>query len=182
MSRRAIPARRGRAAAESSGAEAQALLARTARQQERVEELELELAQSKVPLAHTSPIPRPHLAHTSPIPRPCTSPPHLPHISPHLPTSTHIYPHLPHISPTSPHISGDDLRDERPALRPLVRRRPDRHPRLHRLPGTPLPARRAYWPLSSAELRPISAELRAPVSILRISTSHSYLTQLHLVL
>ena len=70
MSRRAIPARRGRAAAESSGAEAQALLARTARQQERVEELELELAQSKVPLAHTSPIPRPHLAHTSPTPRP----------------------------------------------------------------------------------------------------------------
>ena len=74
MSRRAIPARRGRAAAESSGAEAQALLARTARQQERVEELELELAQSKV-----------HLAHTSPMPRPCTSPPHLPTSPPHLP-------------------------------------------------------------------------------------------------
>jgi len=48
--RRAVPASRGRSGArgdESSGAEAQALLARTARQQERVAELELELAQSK---------------------------------------------------------------------------------------------------------------------------------------
>lgn len=54
MSRRAIPARRGRAAAESSGAEAQALLARTARQQERVAELELELAQSKAMVSEMS--------------------------------------------------------------------------------------------------------------------------------
>ena len=49
--RRAVPASRGRGAgsseSSSSGAEAQALLARTARQQERVAELELELAQSK---------------------------------------------------------------------------------------------------------------------------------------
>jgi len=45
--RRALPASRGRGGAESSGAEAQALLARTVRQQERVAELELELAQSK---------------------------------------------------------------------------------------------------------------------------------------
>jgi CRP-like cAMP-binding protein len=49
--RRSVPASRGRGAgsseSSSSGAEAQALLARTARQQERVAELELELAQSK---------------------------------------------------------------------------------------------------------------------------------------
>lgn len=54
MSRRAIPASRGRAAADGSGAEAQALLARTARQQERVAELELELAQSKAMVSEMS--------------------------------------------------------------------------------------------------------------------------------